>query len=401
VRTGRSLGRRWGGYPSRSIAAIILSLAAAIAGATPRVPSEDTEVLEHVPARAELDRLAALRPGRSAPAKLDAALTRARGYISIGRLASDPRYIGYAQAVLLPWVNVPNPPEQALVLQAITLQYLHQFDAALTLLNRALALQPLDGQAWLTHASLLELRGDYARARRSCARLVRSADEVTALTCIASVDGRSGHLAASYAALGTLATTDPRLPPAVRSWVLSVRAEMAERLGDDRRAEADLRAALALTPDDPYLRATYADLLLRLDRPREVISLLVGSEAEDPLLLRLAIAGRRGSSADGPRWAATYADRLRAAARDGDTTHRREQAMYLLEVLGDAPAALRAASSNWATQREPADVRVYARAVLATGSAADRAVLSQWLAATGFEDRTLGTVAPATSGGAT
>ena len=399
--TDRSLGRRSGGHRGCSIAAIVLALVTAVAGATPRVPTEDSEVLEHVPARAELDRLAALHPGRSAPANLDAALTLARGYIDIGRRASDPRYIGYAQAILLPWLDVPNPPEQALVLQAITLQYLHKFDAALTLLNRALVLQPLDGQAWLTQASLLELRGDYASARRSCARLVRSADEVTALTCIASVDGRSGHLAASYATLGTAAATNPRLPPGVLGWILSVRAEMAERLGYDRHAEADLRAALALSPEDPYLRATYADLLLRLDRPREVILLLAGAEAQDPLLLRLAIAGRRAASADGPRWAAMYADRLRAAARDGDTTHRREEAMYMLEVLGDGPAALRAAAGNWTTQREPADVRVYVRAVLATGSAADRAVLSQWLVTTGFEDRTLRSTAPATLRGAT
>ncbi len=395
-----SIGRRAGGHLGRPLVALILVLVATVAGAAPRVPTDDAEVLERVPARAELDRLAALSPGRSAPKDLNAALALARGYIDIGRRASDPRYVGYAQAVLLPWLNVPNPPEQALVLQAITLQYLHKFDAALVLLNRALRLQPLDGQAWLTQASLLELRGDYPGARRSCARLIRSADEVSAITCLASVDGRSGHLAASFATLGTVAAADSRLPPGIRSWVLSVHAEMAERLGDDRRAESDLRTALSIAPGDPYLRATYADLLLRLDRPREVIALLAGAEAEDPLLLRLAIAGRRSAAPDAARWAATYADRLQAAARDGDTTHRREEAMYLLDVRGDAPAALRVASANWVTQREPTDVRVYERALAATGSAADRAVLSEWLAATRFEDHTLGAESRASSRGA-
>jgi tetratricopeptide (TPR) repeat protein len=278
---------------------------------------------------------------------------------------------------------------------------LHKFDDALGLLDRAIALQPLDGQAWLTRASLLELRGDYTGARRSCARLVRSADEVTALTCIASVDGRSGRLAASYSTLTTSALSDPRLPPDVLGWTLSVRADMAERLGDDRRAETDLRQALAIAPEDPYLRATYADLLLRLGRPKEVIALLANGEALDPLLLRLAIAGRRAGAPEAGRWASMYAERLRAAARDGDTTHRREEAMYLLDVADNVPAALKAASSNWALQREPADVRIYARATLAARSAPDRAVLDQWLAANHFEDRTLPPVTASRAGGAT
>jgi hypothetical protein len=256
------------------------------------------------------------------------------------------------------------------------------------LLERALALQPLDAQAWLTRAALLELRGDYGAARRACARLVRSADEFTALTCLKSVDGRNGQLAASYAALAAT-DLDPRLPAALRAWRLAVAAEMAERLGADQAAEADLSAALRAAADDPYLKATYADLLLRLGRPQEVIALLQGCEAQDALLLRLAIAARRLGSADAQRWAAAYAQRLAAAQRAGDNSHQREQALYLLDVRGDPQRALQAAAGNWAVQREPTDVRLYARAALQGHSRPDREVLSAWLAANHYEDRTL------------
>ncbi len=372
------------------IALVLLGLAAVAATAAPYRPGDDDTVLERVPERSELERLAPLRASVAArPADLPASLALATGYIGIGRRNSDPRFIAYAQAALLPWLALPRPPEPVLVLQATALQYLHRFDDSLALLDRALALAPLDGQAWLTRAALLELRGDYAQARRACARLVRSAEEFTALTCLKSVDGRNGELAASYAALQSASGLDPRLPAALRAWRLSVTAEMAERLGEDQAAEADLAEALRAAGDDPYLKATYADLLLRLDRPQEVITVLRGSEAQDPLLLRLAIAGRRTASPQVARWAQAYEERVRAAQRDHDYSHQREQAMYLLEVQGDARAALKAAASNWAVQREPTDLRVYARAAERARSDADRAVIASWLASTHYEDRTL------------
>jgi tetratricopeptide (TPR) repeat protein len=368
----------------------LLALTAGVSTATPYVPDDDATVLERVTARSDLERLAPLRAAVSArPADLEASLALATGYIGVGRRNGDPRFIAHAQAVLLPWLTRPRPPERALVLQAITLQYLHQFDASLALLDRALSLEPLDAEAWLTRAALLELRGDYASARRACARLVRTADEFTALTCLGSVAGRSGQLEASYSALQAPAGLDPRLPAALRVWRLSVVAEMAERLGDDRAAETSLGDALHAAGDDPYVKAVYADLLLRTGRSAEVIRLLAGNEAQDALLLRLALAAHRLGSSQEARWAQAYEDRLRAAERDHDYSHQREQAMYLLDVRGDPAAALEAARRNWAVQREPADLRLYARAAVAAHAGADCALIAYWLAQSRYQDRTL------------
>jgi Tfp pilus assembly protein PilF len=377
----------------RTTAAGLLALAAATAIASPYTPASDDTVIEHVPARSELEHLAPLRAAVAVdPRDLRSAIALATGYIDLGRRNSDPRFIAYAQAALLPWLTQPQPPERALVLQAITLQYLHQFDAALALLERALVLEPLDAQAWLTRASLLELRGDYPAARHACARLVRTADEFTALTCLASVAGRSGELAASLGALRQPEGLDARVPAALRAWRLAVRAEMAERLGDDRAAEADFRAALGATADDPYLKAAYADLLLQTGRPREALLLLAGSEAQDPLLLRIAIAAHRLGSPEAARWMQAYEDRLRAAERDGDRTHQREQALYLLELGDDAGGALAYARRNWTVQREPADVRIYVQAAERARSGVDCMQLARWVSDTHYEDRALSTL---------
>jgi len=372
------------------MAAAGLALVAGVAAALPYLPADDAAVLEQLPERSDLERLAPLRAAVAANGEdLGATLALATSYIGIGRRNSDPRFIAHAQAALSPWLSRPRPPEQVLVLEAITLQYLHQFDPALALLERALALEPLDAQAWLTRATLLELRADYAGARRACARLVRAADDFTALTCLGSVGGRNGELAASYRSLQASASLIPRLPPALLAWRLSVVAEMAERLGDDRAAEAHLRAALQAAPDDPYVKSAYADLLLRTGRAAEVITLLAGDEAQDPLLLRLAIAGHRLDSPAAARWTRAFEARLSAAERDGDNTHLRERAMYLLEVRGDAAAALESAARNWAMQREPADLRIYARAAQRAHATADIAAIARWLRETGYEDRTL------------
>ena len=374
----------------RAVVALLVMTRAALATAAPYVPMDDATVLERVPAHVALERLAPLRQAVAAhPDELDTALTLAQAYITIGRENSDPRFVAYGEAALESWVRRPRPPEQVLVLQATALQYLHRFDESLALLDRALALQPLDAQAWLTRATLLELKGDFASARPACARLARAADALIALTCLASVDGRSGRLAESYERLRASPADDPRLPADTRAWALAVRAEMAERLGDAARAALDYTAALETSPKDPYLKAAYADSLLRRGRPEEVLVLLAGSESHDPLLLRLAIATHRLGSHEAPRWRKEFEERLQAAERDRDNTHQRERAMFLLDVRSDAGAALESARRNWAVQREPADLRIYSRAALSAHSGADCAVLAHWLAATHYEDRTL------------
>ena len=120
-----------------------------------------------------------------------------------------------------------------------------------------------------------------------------------------------------------------------------------------------------------------------------MVELLQGREAQDNLLLRLAVAGQRPGTVAGARWAAMYAARVQAAQRDGDTVHTREQARFALDVQHDAAQALTLAARNWLQQREPADVRIYWRATRAAGSAAAEASLREWFKATHYEDATL------------
>jgi hypothetical protein len=80
--------------------------------------------------------------------------------------------------------------------------------------------------------------------------------------------------------------------------------------------------------------------------------------------------------------------RYEAARRDGDFTHLREQARFLLEVRGRNVEALELAERNWQVQREPGDIRVYVAAAAAAGNQAALRSVRDWIQQTHYEDRT-------------
>src|SRR5579872_735226 len=181
-----------------------LALACACADAAPRTPASDSVVLEHVPAAAATRELEPLRRVlRAHPEDLKTTLALAQGYLDIGRANGDPRFVSYAQAVLDPWLT-RKPDARLLTLAANVKQYLHEFNPALALLDRALRLDPADADAWLTKATVLQVQGRYDEARAACRHLVRSAGQLIALTCLTDVDSLTGKLDQSLATLRSL-----------------------------------------------------------------------------------------------------------------------------------------------------------------------------------------------------
>lgn len=367
----------------------LLILLVGAARAEPYLPADDGEVLERVPAATQTRELEPLRQRLLAsPVDLTAAVQLATGYLKIGRETADPRFTSYAQATIAPWLKSPTPPAEVLVLSATALQSTHQFDAALTALDQALQADPTNAQAWLTKATVLQVQGKFAEAREACGKLLRSAGQLVAVSCIANVNGLNGRLQQSYQSLERLIPMTAESPD-LRSWIEGQLGEMATRLGDPAAAERHILTALRATPGDVYLKAAYADLLLAQNRYTEVISLLDANEQQDVLLLRLAIAGKRSQHPSSRRWTDTFDARYRAARRAGDTSHLREYARFLLEVRGDAKAALEVARQNWQVQREPADILVYLNAARAAQTPDAATEVLAWIRETGYEDRAI------------
>lgn len=365
----------------------------AVAWAEPFIPADDAVVVETLPYRAADPSERALRALRrqldERPTDAALAVEVVRGYIERGRVEGDPRYYGYAEAVLRPWWNAADAPPAVLVMRATLYQSRHEFDAALVDLERVLAREPDNGQAWITRAVIQQVRGDYAGAVRSCRPLTRLSTELVATACAAGAAGLNGRLEESRAALERALRDARDARPGERVWALTLLAEMAERAGRPAEAEGYFDRALALDRPDTYLLAAYADFLLAQGRPAAVIDRLANATRNDPLLLRLTLAERALGREAWRAHAAELADRFEAARRRGDRTHLREQARFALELTDQPREALALARANWTVQREPWDARLLLAAGAASGDVTAVQTVLDWIAATGLEDGAL------------
>ena len=349
--------------------------------ATPYIPHTDAEIIERLP----LDKTKSVRAElRSLRQQLiqhpeDAALAAnlARRYIEQARASGDPRFLGYAQASLAPWWDQAQIPLDILVLRAVVRQSNHEFDAALKDLSAALQSKPNHVQALLTRAAVLQVRGEFAAAKRDCLALVPLTSALIAYGCVSGVTSLTGQAQASYDLLQRV--LERAADTSERQWAQGLLAEMAQRRGDRRAAEYHYRAALQGPQTDTYLLAAYADFLLDQGRAPEVIALLADHTRVDGLLLRLALAER---AVDAPQFD-SHKDGLRAryaaAQARGDVLHRREQARFELALENNPAAALNLAQANWTIQREPADARILLEAAIAAGSPRAARPVKEWI----------------------
>src|ERR1700690_2089415 len=87
-------------------AALLSATGLSVAHAGPFVPGSDSTVLAELPAGTHYADVSARR---LAQGRVDVAIPLAQFYIQQSRLSGDLRYLGYAEAVLTPWVKRTPP----------------------------------------------------------------------------------------------------------------------------------------------------------------------------------------------------------------------------------------------------------------------------------------------------
>lgn len=375
-------------FLTRGLAALLSSLAWA-SQAAPYVPTADSDIVQKLPTRWD----ATARRQRAAleadPQQLPLALATARAAIARARLLGDPRELGVAQAALAPWWEMAQPPVAVRLLRATLRQSQHQFDIALQDLavlakdqDAPLAVQ---AQAGLTQVAVLQVIGRLDDAVRACDAL-RAARfnalgptlSIPARACAAELRSLQGRPVQAAAELTLLA----REAPSDR-WLALLRAELAERMGDDKAAEARFHEAVNGEDAEVYAVAAHADWLLERGRDRAALELLRshGAAAEaDALTLRRAIALHRLQDPGAPAAVAALIAQFEAARQRGESLHAREEARLALEVLGQPERALILAQANWKRQKEPADAVLLLRAAVAAGQPSAADVLREWVA---------------------
>jgi Tfp pilus assembly protein PilF len=361
--------------------------------AVPYVPASESKVLERLPFKPNdpiAREMAQLRTElQRNPGNVEVAVKLARRYYELVSEEGDPRYLGYAQAALAPWWDMPMPPIEVQVLRASLRQFRHDFAGAISDLNQVIARNPQHPQALSLRAIIHIVQARYAQGRSDCQALRQVGDPLIGLGCIAMVDGLTGKAAPAYSALnGAFANASDAIP-SKKLWLQIRLAELAQRLGRTEAAESHFKQALGLGIADTFLLAAYADFLMEQKRPMQVVELLKDKTRSDVLLLRLVFAERALNLPAAKEREATLAARYAAAQMRGETVHQQEEARFALQVQHDPKKALMLAQENWKVQLEPRDAQILLEAAIAAKDAAAAQPVLHWLEQSHIEDRNL------------
>jgi tetratricopeptide (TPR) repeat protein len=400
-------------------AALVAGVADAGEAGRFRPASPDYVVLK-VPASASNDPIARLEQQHARDSGNEAlAAELAQLYLARARTEREQRYFARAEALVRPWAAREDAHAATLRVQADILQNRHDFSSAVKLLDRAIALDPHDAGARLMRASVKMVNGHATEARADCAGVLGAGESMAGTICLAQVLGATGGLARAEALLNTIVSRDGVVlasrtqaqpvtasfagsqPPrtaadaplaavdSVRAWALWLLADFADRAGDARSAEAQLRAALRASPQNEGIRSALSDLLVNRGAYREALRLVDLPAPSIGLLARRARAQQLLRDAALADTRSQIDDLVTLARRRGDPPHLREEALIALDVDHDAARALDLAKTNFDTQRETIDIRLLVRAATARGDNATLRSVAQWIRRTGYEDSQL------------
>ena len=331
--------------------------------AKPFTPKGDYQILERLPERLFQSEtnvtINKLRDQVNAnPNDWSSASELAQSYIELSQTLADPRYMGYAQAVLNPWWQSPQPSLKAMILRAIIRQNSHNFSGAMEDLEQILKVQPGHVQANLIKATIATVQGKYEIAKQHCQRLMRRSSMLLALMCQSTATSLNGNAKTSYRLLHQVMSANLPMPEKERSWGWTSLAEIAWRMGSYKAADQHFQTALQSGFKDIYCLRGYADFLLQQKRPVEVINLLASETQIDSLLLRLTIAEKKTHSEYYSRHYALLNQRFKENRKRGSTLHQGDEAKFMLQLMNQPQIALKLAKQNWQLQREPVDTYI-------------------------------------------
>ncbi len=349
----------------------------------PRDLTPDTVVAEvgtgGAPRSPEL--IAALKATRAAPEDVAAAHAAARLLIDEGRASGDSRTVGAAIAVLEPFMA--RPDAGTLYLSAEARQYQHDFDGALDLLARAIAVDPDAINPRLMQATIHIVQGHLRLARRECAGIAALGAPTVALLCQSTSQTMDRQAPQAARRLQAMLAQPGMLDQTETAWATGLLGEIAALQGDAARGREQLARLIEMRPAAIRERLILADLLLAADRPADAGTLLAAAPPVDGVLIRRVLAARARGAEDRASLA-EIARRVQLNLDLGLTAHAREEADYFLRVADDPAAALARARVNWGLQHEYEDASLLVRAAVATGQPGAAAPVARWMADEGL-----------------
>jgi Tfp pilus assembly protein PilF len=281
-----------------------------------------------------------------------------------------------------------RPSGMGSLARAQSQQHVHDFTTALQEIDRVLARDPRNLQAWLTRAAIHQVQGEYGSAAADCRNLALLAAPLMTIDCLSRAASHQGKAQLAYDQLRAARDRSNAIDPQQRREVEITLADIATRLGQAEAARTHYQSALSSPDVDSYMLVTYAEFLLEQRDYRGVLQLAATYPARSELFLAAAIASREANTADRHRRAELAKQRYEER-RLTNSAPTRDDARFLLDIADDAQAALQAAAKNWETQREPADALVLLRAAVAANRADAAEPIRAFIQSNGLEDRRL------------
>jgi tetratricopeptide (TPR) repeat protein len=371
------------------LATICATSHSAIAGDA-YLPKDDSTVLEKIPAGLfeSASVLAKLRKEHAKNrANVENAVALASEYLNLGTATGDPRYFGYAQSTLATWWESEDAPAAVLGLRAELKERDHRYDDAIVDLKRLLQLEPQNSQAWIELSNIYRIQGKYELATQACDELARFSGTLSTTICRTPLMAVTGKAQEAYTSLERIPDTIKDKHPGIYTWLLSMRAELARTLGRNELAEQQFRKSLLHNPNNKFVLRAFADLLLDTDRADEALSLTRNHASDNGLLLRAAIAAKRGNE---PKLATRLANQLATRFEEirlrGSEPHGRFESRFAMELEDDPQKSLELAVANWKKQKEARDSRNLLQAAVAADDWEAAEPVIQFLESHGADD---------------
>jgi tetratricopeptide (TPR) repeat protein len=321
---------------------------------------------------------AALKRLEQNPNDSSAELNAAQTMLSQGRRDGNAQSVAAADAMFAQMNGTINTA-QILRSRAIAQQYLHNFDAALDLLDKVLKIDNGDASALLTRSNILLVQGKINQAKDACRSLARAMRYDLFVLCDASTNAVGEQASASAERLQSFIASG-RMDQALTGYAYSIIGEIAMFENDNSKAQRMFAMAQELDPENLRIRMLHADSLLKLSKFEQALEILDVVADTDALLVRRAIALKRSGETKALNSVIkTMKGRIKANFWAGHSGHAREESLYYLEVENDALQALARANVNWQYQREFEDAKLLLDAAIKANSKDDAIKVSTWM----------------------
>ncbi len=328
----------------------------------------------------------ALQRWRADPQNLRLATDTARQAILAAIQQGDLRWLGNAKAMLAPWWTAQDLPSGTLFVRALVRQGAHDFKEALADLDAAIAKDPEQPEHWAWRFAIYLVMADMTRAKNECSAIGQRFGPTEQASCDAVLLYRTGSPEKAIVLLERLSRHPDYQGRQAQEWLAFHWGEAYRVAGDRAKARKIWEAQLNKGIGGHAVRVALIDLLNSEGQYADAWKINTTMPRSDALLVA-AIQSSLGlkNGKDGAL-RSEFNQRLSQQSARGDSPNERPMIKFTLSVEGKAREALAMAQQAWATEREPADALLFARAAIESGAPEQATALMQWQSATGYRE---------------